>query len=243
MPISDQLPGAGAVALLVKLLRDPAAAIRVNAALALGELRAKEAEESLLAALKDEARPVQIAAARALGVVAGRSGIDALAALARGPADPALRLEAVRALGAIYLGYCGNAAGRPGARKPPATAASFRPEDAAGAEVIFQVLSRTLSDPLTELHTPSIEALARTPAGAGKVGDEIRIASSGVRAVGCWLPPARQSTRTSSLAPTCCRGCAAGKRAWTWARWRASGAQHGLARESWRTKKGRKGWA
>jgi HEAT repeat protein len=154
------------VPLLVKLLRDPAAGIREGAAMALGGLRAAEAEESLLAALKDEARPVQIAAARTLGTTAGRSGVDALAALAKGPADQALRLEAVRALAAIYLGYCGNAAGRSGVRKP--TAASFRPEDAAGAEVIFQTLSQTLADPMSDLHAPSIQALARTPAGAGK---------------------------------------------------------------------------
>ena len=161
------LPGerARGVPLLVKLLADPAAAIRREAAGALGELRATEAEGALLAALTDEARLVQVAAAAALATTAGKAGIDALAALAKGPADPAVRVAAVESLAVLYAAMCARA--RPGGGRRTA-GGSFRPDDSPQAETIFQALSRALADPLADLHIPAIRALARTPPGAGK---------------------------------------------------------------------------
>jgi hypothetical protein len=112
------------VPLLTGLLKDPSPAIREKAALALSQLRVGEAEGPLLETLTDEYRPLRLAAAKALATVSGKAGVQALIELARSEPDPAVRLEAVLSLAALYEGYCGKV---PKPQSPKAKAATFKP--------------------------------------------------------------------------------------------------------------------
>jgi HEAT repeat protein len=71
-------------------LRDPAAAVRVASAIALGRLGAGEAGDALTRALEDRVPAVRAAAALALGQTGNRDAVEALLPVARSDAfEPA----------------------------------------------------------------------------------------------------------------------------------------------------------
>ncbi len=84
----------------VSLLQHDDPVVRLNAAMALGELKEAQTAEPLLPLLKDPDREVRIQTAKALGAIGSREATPALIR-ALGPDDPELCREVIDALGKL----------------------------------------------------------------------------------------------------------------------------------------------
>jgi cyclophilin family peptidyl-prolyl cis-trans isomerase len=142
---------------LTQLIRDPDAAIRTRAALAIGRVRMSEGIAPLTAALQDPAPLVRASAAFALGLIGDKTAAASLQTAAADP-WPLVRVRAVDAIGLI-----GDASGAPAVVSAAAGCApwlaSVQPDDEEWPKTPEIEVCRSALFALVRLH--DYDALAR----------------------------------------------------------------------------------
>jgi HEAT repeat protein len=142
---------------LMTLLKDLNQDTRRKAAEGLGDLRAVEAVDQLIAMLADTGLDTPSAAAEALGKIGGGKAAAALLAAADKPQDAQARLVTVESLSGIYVSHWQAAASKDAGDKGQAIL------DGTTLSGIVSVMDKALRDPNPLLHLPAVKAFAGMP--------------------------------------------------------------------------------